>query len=107
MEFVTARHRNGKLEVVYNQRGAESDSEDDHDEEKEMPEATGCQTYDTPERDLPGMTIRTNPEADVIQIHTDSDIPQDENTEPIVRRSTQKINKLNRSRSIPSTASFW
>ena len=60
---------------------SETEDEDD-DYEEEMPEEAGDRSYDTSERDGRYQPIRTNPEEDVIQIHTDGDeIPQGENIE--------------------------
>ena len=48
------------------------------------------------------------PEEDAIQIHTDGDeIPQGENTDNKIRRSSRNINKPNRYGSVPYTGNFW
>ena len=67
---------------------SETEDEDDDDDE-EMPEETGNRSYDTSERDDRYKPIRTNPEEDVIQIHTDGETPQCENTENKTRRSNR------------------
>ena len=86
---------------------SETEDEDDDDDE-EMPEETGNRNYDTSERDGRYQPIRTNPEEDVIQIHTDGDeIPQGENIDNKIRRSSRNINKPNRYSSAPYTGNFW
>ena len=68
-----------------------SETEDEDDDDDEMPEEAGNRSYDTSEREGRYEPIRTNPEEDVIQIHTDSDeIPQGENE---IRRSSRNIKK--------------
>ena len=74
---------------------SETEGEDDDDDE-EMPEETGNRSYDTSERDGRYEPIRTNPEEDVIQIHTDGEIPQGANIENKTRRSNGNTNKPNR-----------
>ena len=59
------------------------DEDDDNDEEEEMPEEAG-KTYDTSERGGRYVPIRKDPENDVIQIHTDREMPQGENTEKTI-----------------------
>ena len=56
-----------------------------------MPEVTDDQIFDTSERDGWYEPIRTNLE-DVIRIYTDGEIPQVENTEPIIPRSSRNVN---------------
>ena len=68
---------NGKLKIVQNKKRAESDTDDDDDDEddEEMPEETGTPIiYDTSEKDGRFVPIRTNPEEDALQLHTDSEI---------------------------------
>ena len=56
--------------------------DEDDDDDEEMPEEAGNRSSDTSERNGRYEAIRTNPEEDVIQIHTDGDeIPQGENIE--------------------------
>ena len=100
---------NGKLKIVRNRKVSVSETEDeDDDDDEEMPEETGSRTYDTSERNGRNQPIRTNPEEDVIQIHTDGDeIPQGENTDNKIRRSSQNINKPNKYSSVPYTGNFW
>ena len=50
--------------------------------------------------------IQTNPEEDVIQIHTDGEV-SGENFEHNTRLSNQKANKPNRYGSLPYTGNFW
>ena len=98
---------NGKLKIVQNWKRSDSEMEDeeDVDEEEEMPEMTRNATYDTSERNGKYVLIQTNPEEDVIQIHTDCGIPG-ENFEHNIRRSNRTINKPNIFGSIPYTRSF-
>ena len=73
---------NGKLKIVQNRKTSvsETEDEDDDDDDEELPEEAGNRSYDISERDGRYEQIRTNPEEDVIQIHTDGDeIPQGEN----------------------------
>ena len=84
-----------------------SDSEDeDDDDDEEMPEESTNRNYDTSERGGRYEPIQTNPEEDVIQIHTDGEIPQGEKIENKIRRSNRNINKPNRYGSIPHTGNF-
>ena len=93
---------------MQNRKRAESDTKnDDDDDEEEMPEDTGDQVYDTSERDGRYEPIRTNPEEDVIQIHTDGEIPEGEKIENTIRRSSRNINKLSRYGSVPHSGNFW
>ena len=65
--------------------------EDDYDEDEEMPEEIGTPTpkvYDTSERDGRYIPIRTNPEEDALQLHTDGEI-SGEKIETNIRRSTR------------------
>ena len=73
---------NGKLRIVQNKKRTETDSEDDDDfdddngeEEEEIPEERG-RVYDTSERDGRYQPIRTDPENDPLQLHTDGQITQ-------------------------------
>ena len=96
---------NGKLKIVQNRKMSMSvtEDEDDDDDDEEMPEETGNRSYDTTERDGRNEPIRTNPEEDVIQIHTDGEISHGENTENKTRRSNRNTTKPNRYGCIPYT----
>ena len=72
----------------------------------EEEEETGNRSYDTSERDGRYEPIRTNPEEDVIQIHTDGEISQGENTENKTRRSNRNTTKPNIYGCIPYTGNF-
>ena len=99
---------NGKLKIVQNRKTSMSETDDeDDDDDEEMPEETGNRNYDTSERDGRYEPIRTNPEANIIQIHTDGEIPQGENTENKTRRSNRSTTKPNRYGGIPYTGTFW
>ena len=75
---------------------ANTEVEDDDDDDEEMPEETGTpKVYDTSERDGRYAPIRTNPEEDAIQLHTDGEI-SGENLKTNIRRSSQDSKKLNR-----------
>ena len=78
-----------------------------YDDDEEMPEETGNRSYDTSERGGRYEPIQTNPEEDVIQIHTHGEISHGENIENQIRRSNQNINKPNRYGCIPYTGNFW
>ena len=100
---------NGKLRIVQNKKQTETETkdEDDHDDdEEEMPEEAG-KTYDTSERGGRYAPIRTDPENDAIQIHTDGEMPQGENTENNHRRSSRNTNRPNRYGSIYYRGNFW
>ena len=83
-----------------------SDTKDEDDDDEEMPEETANRSYDTSEPDSGYEPIRTNLEKDVIQIHTDGEILQGENTKK-TRRSNRNITKPNRYGCIPYTGNFW
>ena len=100
---------NGKLKIVQNKKRAESDTDGDDDDEddEEMPEETGTPTlYYTSERDGRYMRIRTNPEQNTLQLHTDSEIPF-ENSRTQIRRSNRDSKRPNRYGGIPYTGNFW
>ena len=100
---------NGKLRIVQNKKHTKTESEDeddDDDDEKEMPEEAG-KTYDTSERGGRYAPIQTDPENDAIQIHTDGEMPQGENTENNHRRSNRNANRPNRYGSIYYKGNFW
>ena len=100
---------NGKLKIVQNQKKNDSDTEDDDDDDddEDLPEETGNRTLDTTERDGRYEPIRTSPEEDVIQIHTDGESPQGEKIENKIRRSGRNTKKRYRYGSITYTANFW
>ena len=100
---------NGKLRIVQNKKQTETETEDeddDDDDEEEMPEEAG-KTYDTSERGGRYALIRTDPENDAIQIHTDGEMSQGENTENSQRRSNRNTNRPNRYGSIYYKGNFW
>ena len=69
---------NGKLKIVQNKKRAESETDDDDEDEddEETPEEIGTPiAYDTSEKDGRYVPIRTNPEEDTLQLHTDSEMP--------------------------------
>ena len=67
---------NGKLKIVQNRKKTETDKEEEDDEDdEEMPETTERETYDTSERNGSYVPIRTNPEDNALQLHTDGEIP--------------------------------
>ena len=71
-----------------------------------MPETTGRQTNDTSECNGRYVPIQTNPEDDALQLHTDREIPG-ENNKNISRRSNRNVNKSNRYDSLPYTGICW
>ena len=77
---------NGKLRIIQNKKRTETDWEDDEDDdddqEEEIPEEAGI-VYDTSERDGRYEPIRTDPENDTLQLHTDGEMPQGENSKLI------------------------
>ena len=72
-----------------------------------MPEYTGDRIYNTSERDGRFEPVRTSPEEDVIQIHTDGEIPQVGKIENTMRRYSRNISKPSRYGSVPYTGNFW
>ena len=96
------------MRIVQNKKqiDTETEDEDEDDDEKEMPEEAG-KTYDTSEREGRYAPIRTDPENDAIQIHTDGEMPQGENTENNHRRSNRNTKRLNRYGSISYKGKFW
>ena len=82
--------------------------DEDDDDDEELPEEAGNRSNDTSERDGRYEPIQTNPEEDVIQIHTDDDeIPQGDNIENKIPRSDRNINRSNRYGCIPYTGNLW
>ena len=83
----TARHPERRNQNRQKPEMAGSDTEDEDDDEEEMPEETSDRTHDTSaghnEMDCMNL-LQTNPEDDVIQIHTDGEIPQGEDTEHVL-----------------------
>ena len=97
---------NGKLRIIQNAERAETDSQDDdNDEEVEILEETG-RVYDTSERNGRYEPIRTDPEHDSLQLHTDGEIPQGEISKLNIRRSNRNIIELNRYGSVPYQGNF-
>ena len=96
---------NGKLRTVQNKTKTDTETEDadDDEDEEETPEEEG-KTYDTEGRYAP---IRTDPENDVIQIHTDGEMPQGEKSENRNRQSNRNTNRPNRYGSISYKGKFW
>ena len=86
---------NGKLKIVQNKKRTESDNDDDEDDEEMPGEARTPTVYDTSERDGRYVPIRTNPEGDARQLHTDSEIAG-ENLKTQIRRSNRDSKKPNR-----------
>ena len=76
---------NGNLRIVQNKKQTETETDDEDDDDDEEEEIG--KTCDRSERDGRYVSIRSNPENDVIQIHTDGEMPQDENSENKTRRS--------------------
>ena len=100
---------NGKLKPVKARKTETSDTEEDYDEDEEMPEEIGTPTpkvYDTSEREGRYIPIRTEPEEDALQLHTDGAI-SGEKIETITRRSIRDSKKPNRYGTIPYTGNFW
>ena len=96
---------NGKLRIVQNKKHTETETEDEDDEE--IPEDAG-KTYDTSEKDGRYAPIQTDPENDVIQIHTDGEMPpQGGNSRNKYRRSNRNTNKPNRYGGITYKGNFW
>ena len=98
---------NCKLRINQNKKRTETDSEDedeDEDDEEEIPEEAGT-VYDTSERDGRYEPIRTDPENDSLQLHTDGEMPQGENSK-IIRRSNRNISRPNRYGSVPYQRNF-
>ena len=93
---------NGKLKTTE----TDTEEEDDEDDE-EMPATTERETYDTSERNGSYVPIRTNPEDDALQLHTDGEIPGGNKSNNISRRSYRNIVKPNTYGSVPYTGNFW
>ena len=89
---------------------SDTEEEDDYDEDEEMPEEIGTPTPKvyiyTSERDGRYIPIRTNPEEDALQLHTDGGI-SGEKIETNIRRSTRVSKKPNKYGTIPYTGNFW
>ena len=87
---------NGKLMIVQNWEATDTDTEEDdnYEEDEELPEANRTpKVYDTCKRYGRYAPIRSHPEEDEIQIHTDGVIPG-ENLETSIRRSNRNSNKI-------------
>ena len=59
------------------------------------------------ERNGSYVPIQTNPEDDALQLHADGEIPGENKSNNIIRRSNRSIVKPNRYGSIPYTGNFW
>ena len=84
--------------MIQNVKRTETDPEDDDDQdddEEEIPEEAGT-VYDTFERDVRYEPIRTEPENDCLQLHTDGEMPQGENSKLNIRRTNRNVNRPNR-----------
>ena len=71
---------NGNLKIVQNREATDTDTEEDDDDEDnvELPEENGKpKVYDTSERDGRYAPIRTHPEENALQTHSDGEIPGD------------------------------
>ena len=77
----------------------ETEDGDEDEDDEEMQEETG-KIFDTSEKDGRYAPIQTDPENDVIQIHTDGKMHQGENSENKHRRSNRNTNRPNRYGSI-------
>ena len=77
-----------------------SKDDDYDDDEEEIPVETG-RVYDTSEKDGRYGPIRTDPENDSLQIHTEGERLQVENLKHNVRQSNQSIKKPFRYGSVP------
>ena len=91
---------------MQNKKRTETETEDEDEDDEEMPEDAG-KTYDTSKKDGRYAPIQTDPENDVIQIHTDGEMPQGENSQNKYRRSNRNTNKPNKYGSIPYKGTFW
>ena len=96
------------LKIVQNRKATDTETEDDDDEDDEdVPEEIGTpKIYDTSESVGKYIAIRTSPEEDALQIHTDGEIPG-ENSENKVRRSNRNSKKPNRYGTVPYSRNFW
>ena len=93
---------------MQNRKKTETDTEEEDDEDdEEMPETTERETYDTSERNGSYVPIRTNPEDDALQLHTDGELPGENKSNNVIRRSNRNIVKPNRYGSVPYTGNFW
>ena len=92
---------------MQNKKHTETETEDEDEDDEEIPEDAG-KTYDTSEKGGRYAPIQTNPENDVIQIHTDGEMPpQGENSQNKYRRSNRNTNKPNRYGGITYKGNFW
>ena len=71
-----------------------------------MPEDTGIRIYDTSEWDGRYEPIRNSSE-DVIQIHTDGELPKGEKIGITIRRSSRNKSKSSIYGSVPHTGISW
>ena len=98
-----------KLKIVRNRKATDSDTKeyDDDQDDEEMPKKTGTpKLCDTSERDRRFAPIRTNPEKDAFQIHTDGEI-SGEISETNIRPSNRNSKQPNKYGSIPYTGNCW
>ena len=89
--------------------GSDTEEEDEDDDDEGMPEETGTPTpkvCDTSERGGRYEPIRTNPEEDALQLHTDGEI-SGENLKTNIRRSSRESKKPNRYGTIHYTGNIW
>ena len=96
------------MKIVQNRKplGSDTDKENEDDDE-EMPEKTGTpKVYDTSEQDGRYAPIRTIPEEDALQLHTDREM-SGENLKTNIRRSSRVSKKPNRYGTLPYTGNFW
>ena len=92
---------------MQNKKYTETETEDEDEDNEEIPEDAG-KTYDTSEKDGWYAPIQTDPENDVIQIHTDGEMPlRGENSQNKYRRSNRNTNKPNRYGGITYKGNFW
>ena len=101
----------GKLRIVQRKTRTETDSgdddDDDDDEEEEEISEEPRSVNDTSERDGRYEPIRTDPKKYSLQLHTDGEVPQGENSKLNIRRSNRIIKKPNRYVSVPYQGNFY
>ena len=69
-----------QIKVQNRKKKTETDSEEEDDfDDEEIPETTGRQTFETSERIGRYVPIQTNPEDDAPQLHTNGEIPGENN----------------------------
>ena len=87
-------------------QGDKTEEEEEEEEEEEMPDEIG-KSYDTYQKGGRYARIITDPENDVIQIHTNGEILQGDDITNKIRRSDRNTNKQDKYGSIPYTEYFW